>query len=70
VPSVSLFVNSCIQPTGFNAEMGLIVYFVVYSKIKRREVFATEEVCLHIRVRNNGIEVLLVMTLVIGIMFC
>jgi hypothetical protein len=50
--------------------MGLIASFVVYSKIIRREVFVTEEICLHIRVRNNGGDVLLVMIVVIGVMMC
>lgn len=43
---------------------------VVYSKIIRREVFVKEEVCLRIRVRNNGVDVVLVMIVVIGVMLC
>jgi hypothetical protein len=56
--------------TVVTAEMGSIIYFVIYSKIKKREVYVTDEVCFHIRVINNGVEVLLVMILVIGLMLC
>jgi hypothetical protein len=72
VPFVSVFVNSYVQAIRFNAEIGLTVYFVVFYKTVRREVFVMAEVCLHtcIRVRNNGAEVLLVMIVAIKVMRC
>ena len=50
--------------------MGRIVSFVVYSKIIRTEVFVTVEVCIHIGVRNNGVDILLMTVVVIGVMLC